>query len=80
MRVFSVQGKVFLLALKYLSGEVHLHGIGADGRITNQVARYDWSAGWTTMEMVHAGGVPFLLLMKQTQSAERGWFPDLPFV
>lgn len=80
VRVFSVQEKVFLLALKYLSGEVHLHGIGADGRITNQVARYDWTAGWTTMEMVHAGGGPFLLLMKQTQSAERGWFPDLAFV
>ncbi|MBL8486948.1 MAG: hypothetical protein JNK22_07675 [Rhodocyclaceae bacterium] len=79
-RIFAVQGRLYLLALKYLSGEVHLHAIGTDGRVGNQLARYDWSPGWTAVETFDAGNGPFLLLLKHTQSAERGWFPDIPFV
>ncbi|MAC83888.1 MAG: hypothetical protein CL624_07110 [Arcobacter sp.] len=63
-KIFEINGKQYLFLLKYKNGTVHIHKIKADGSIGSNIAKYDWSKGWSNINFYKVKGKTYLFLMK----------------
>lgn len=62
--IFEVKGKQYLFLLKEKNGTAHIHKIKADGSIGSNIAKYDWSKGWSNINFYTVKGKTYLFLMK----------------
>lgn len=63
-KIFEVKGKQYLFLLKEKNGTAHIHKIKADGSIGSNIAKYDWSKGWSNINFYTVKGKTYLFLMK----------------
>ena len=63
-KIYEVRGKQYLFLLKLSSGLVHIHNIKSDGSIGREIAKYDWTKGWSNINFYTVKGKTYLFLMK----------------
>ena len=63
-KIYEIDGKQYLFLIKYKNGLVHIHKIDNNGKIGREIAKYDWSKGWSNINFYTVKNKTFLFLMK----------------
>jgi hypothetical protein len=63
-KIYEINSKQYLFLLKQSNGTVHIHKIKSNGSIGKNIAKYDWTKGWSNINFYTVKGKTFLFLMK----------------